>query len=356
MRSGIINRHFAVGLFLLFTGISAKAQLVAHAGNDQTICPGGTATLGGSPTATGGLAPYTYNWQPSTGLSSTTASNPTTSPLTSATYTVTVIDDTGATQTDVIIIYMNALYAVNAGKDTSICENSSTILGGPDNSTGGGISYSWASGTTLNSTTSAHPIASPGLTSTTYTLTASFSGCPPKTDQVTISVIPTPHIDAGLDTTIKEGATATLHATGGFHYAWGNGPTLTYIYTANPNAEPIITTTYYLYGADESNRCPNYDSVTVIVEPGDDIVIYNTFTPNGDSNNDTWYIGNIYKYPDNKVEIYNRYGKLVYKASSYLNTWDGKAYGEDLPSGTYFYVLDLGNGAGKYHGTVTIIK
>jgi gliding motility-associated-like protein len=54
--------------------------------------------------------------------------------------------------------------------------------------------------------------------------------------------------------------------------------------------------------------------------------------------------------------VYNRNGKIVFKANAYRNTWDGYAFGEALPEGTYFFVMDLGDGKGVKHGTVTIIK
>ena len=201
-----------------------------------------------------------------------------------------------------------------------------------------------------------NPTCSNPIQTTTYTLTATISGCPPKTDVVDVTVIPTPKIDAGINITIQEGETATLNGTGGSVYDWSPKNTLTYPYTANPNAEPTATTTYYLYGADPANKCPAYDSVIVFVEPKDKVVFYNTFTPNNDGNNDTWYIGNIFKYPNNSLEIYNRDGKLLYKTTQYTNSWDGKAYGNALPAGTYFYIMDLGDGNEKYHGTVTIVK
>lgn len=342
-------------LFLLaFATSYSHAQFTANAGNDKTICPGVGIPLGGTPTASGGLPPYTYSWSPAAGLSATNTANPIATPTVNTTYTVTITDDTGAVRTDAAIIFLNPISYINAGRDTSICENSSASIGSSSN--GAGVIYSWSPGATLNDSTSPTPISSPGISSVTYTLTATATGCAPKTDQVRITVIPTPNIYAGPDQTIEEGENAILHAGGGCCYAWGNTPDITYLYSSECNVEPIVTTTYYLYGTDMSNTCPGYDSVKVFVEPGDDVVIYNTFTPNGDGNNDTWYIGNIQKYPDNKVNVYNRYGKLVYKASSYFNTWDGKAYGEELPSGTYFYDLDLGPGNEKYHGTITIVK
>ncbi len=340
---------------LFFIIPSAKAQFAAHAGNGKIICSGATVTIGGSPTATGGKAPYTYSWNPSTALSNSKSSNPLASPSSDISYTVTVRDDTGAVRTDVITILLNYITYVNAGIDTSICTNSSALIGGQYNVSGQNITYSWKPSAGLNDTTLPRPTAAPVKT-TVYTLTTTTPGCTSKSSLVTVTVIPPPALSAGNDTTIKLGERATLHASGGFFYSWYPSATLTYFYTANPNAEPIVTTTYYLYCTDATNKCPNYDSVTVFVEPANDVVFYNTFTPNDDGNNDTWYIGNIINHPNNQLEIYNRYGKLIYKTKGYLNTWDGKAFGQDLPAATYFYSMDLGDGGGKFHGTVTIIK
>jgi gliding motility-associated-like protein len=348
-------KYFLTFILFTFAGVSCMAQFTASAGNDKTVCPGAGVVIGGSPTAAGGLPPYTYLWQPSTALSNTNTANPTATPASNQTYTVTVTDDTGAVKTDVVTIFINDIKYVTAGRDTSICVDSYASIGSSGNNYPG-ITYSWSPGLTLNDSTSGAPVSSPGSTSVTYTLTATTPGCPPKTDNVTVTVIPTPPIYAGMDTTIQEGAVAILHGSGGSAYAWGNTPEIMYIYSASCDVEPVVTTTYYLYGTDPSGKCPGYDEVTVFVEPSNEVVIYNTFTPNNDGNNDTWYIGNIFKYPDNKVEVYNRYGKLVFKTSGYDNSWDGRVSGEELPAGTYFYDLLLGPGAAGYHGTLTILR
>jgi len=301
------------------------------------------------------LAPYTYSWSPTLGLSNPNAANPIATPPDYIVYTLTVTDDTGAVDTDVIIVYMSAIYYVNAGKDTSVCADSTIQIGGFLNNNSSGVTYSWSPGNSLNDSTLPRPIASP-LQNTTYTLTATISGCPPKTDFIAITFIPTPIIDAGTTVTINEGETISLNATGGNFYSWYPQNTLTYFYTANPNAEPTTTTLYTVYGSDPSRKCNAFDTVTVIVIPSESIVIYNTFTPNRDNNNDTWYIGNIHKYPNNTIEVYNRNGKSVYKRFQYDNTWNGRAYGNDLPDGTYFYIIDLGDGKGVHNGTVTIIR
>ncbi|MDR0228540.1 MAG: gliding motility-associated C-terminal domain-containing protein [Flavobacteriaceae bacterium] len=80
-----------------------------------------------------------------------------------------------------------------------------------------------------------------------------------------------------------------------------------------------------------------------------DVVVYNYVSTTGDGKNDYFLIDNINRFPDNKVEIFNRWGKKVFETTSYDSRGnvfkgysDGKVTmnrGEQLPSGTYFYVL-----------------
>ncbi len=82
------------------------------------------------------------------------------------------------------------------------------------------------------------------------------------------------------------------------------------------------------------------------------------FSPNGDGINETFNIKGIEDYPKNVFEIFNRWGDKVYNAQPYENTWDGKSTiglrvgGNELPVGTYFYVLDLGDGTPPFKGTI----
>ena len=84
----------------------------------------------------------------------------------------------------------------------------------------------------------------------------------------------------------------------------------------------------------------------------DCLIIYNEFSPNGDNVNDTFVINCIQNYPTNKLEVYNRWGNIVYQKKGYNNNWDGTSNarvvydGSDkLPVGTYYYVLDLDDGS-----------
>jgi gliding motility-associated-like protein len=70
-------------------------------------------------------------------------------------------------------------------------------------------------------------------------------------------------------------------------------------------------------------------------------IIPNVFTPNGDGINDTWQVKNLPEYTACIVDIYNRYGQLVYQSTGYAHEWDGKSNGKPLPAGTYYYIIDL---------------
>ena len=96
---------------------------------------------------------------------------------------------------------------------------------------------------------------------------------------------------------------------------------------------------------------PNNDEDTAAVDPIC-LTIYNEFSPDGNGVNDTFVIDCLERFPNNKLEIYNRWGNLVYSKRGYLNDWNGTSNGravinqsDNLPVGTYYYVLDLGDGS-----------
>ena len=96
---------------------------------------------------------------------------------------------------------------------------------------------------------------------------------------------------------------------------------------------------------------PVNDEGTASVDPIC-LTIYNEFSPNGDGVNETFIIDCLERFPNNKLEVYNRWGNVVYSKKGYLNDWSGTTNGravmgqsDELPVGTYYYVLDLGDGS-----------
>ena len=106
----------------------------------------------------------------------------------------------------------------------------------------------------------------------------------------------------------------------------------------------------YTIVTDDGN-CINSDEI-VIVECVENLFIPNTITPNSDGENDFWIIEGLEKYPGNRVVIMNRNGSEVFKMTDYNNTWNG----ENLPSTTYYYVVELNDGISSFKGTITIIR
>ena len=92
------------------------------------------------------------------------------------------------------------------------------------------------------------------------------------------------------------------------------------------------------------------------------IVAPEGFSPNGDGINDYFVIKNIELYPNNHILIFNRWGNKLYEGKPYMNEWDGRNYfggniGTDiLPAGTYFYILDLGDGSKVKKGFVYLTR
>ncbi len=86
----------------------------------------------------------------------------------------------------------------------------------------------------------------------------------------------------------------------------------------------------------------------------DDIVIPNVFTPNGDGLNDFWVISNINKYPEASIEVFNRWGTVVFRSTESRKIWDGMFNGRKVTPGTYCYSVILNNGLEAFKGPLLI--
>lgn len=152
------------------------------------------------------------------------------------------------------------------------------------------------------------------------------------------------------DSVICPGDPINLLASNGNSHLW-TGPLSFSSISQNPvitNAQLNNTGWYTVYVTDE-NGCQAQDSVYILVtNSGDCFLIPTLITPDGDPFNQTWVINGIENYLNAEVEIYNRWGNMVYFASPYNNNWDGMvnrgttidSTGK-VPVGTYFYIIRL---------------
>ncbi len=112
----------------------------------------------------------------------------------------------------------------------------------------------------------------------------------------------------------------------------------------------------YINDDSDNDGIPNY--LDPDLGPQDESVeVFNVVTPNGDGIHDVLVISGLENYPNNTINIYNRWGVLVYMTKAYNtegNVFDGTSEGRvtvnqdnKLPVGTYFYVLDYEDSSGS---------
>ncbi|MEI2738764.1 MAG: gliding motility-associated C-terminal domain-containing protein [Chitinophagaceae bacterium] len=323
---------------------------------DPTICEGTSTQLQLTSNAT------QYAWTPSTGLSSTTISNPVANPTATTTYYVTATLGRCSGE-DTVIVNVNAAPIPDAGADGFICYGQTYQL-----QASGGTQYSWTPNTYLDNPNIANPVSTPAK-DVTYTLSilSDINGCASlTTDQIRIDVTPPIKIKTfPYDTVMHNGDMIQLLAvpsdTDVINYVWSPSTGL-----SDPNiANPIVTAgavgdvAHYQVIASTIAGCKGEGYVTVRVYKGPEIYMPTGFTPNGDGKNDKFTpfpVGiKSYKY----FRVFNRWGQLVFSTTKMHDGWDGKLGGRDQPSGVYVWMIEgmtKDDRAITKKGTVTLIR
>ncbi|MBS1618219.1 MAG: hypothetical protein JST76_06850, partial [Bacteroidetes bacterium] len=256
------------------------STLQVDAGVNTSYCANSGSSTVLTGTVTGGTAPYTYQWSPATGLSSTTAISATANPSAAGSYlyTLNVTDNNGCNASDTVRLTVWPSVVASAGSAVAICNGSSTTIGGAPTASGGTspFVYAWAPGTGLTSTTVANPVASP-LLNTTYNVTVTDAHSCSATSSVAVTVNNNPLAHAGANQTYCQPVTATITlgavpaATGGsgtYSYTWSPVTGLNNAGVANPTVtvSSAGTTRYYLTVTD-GNGCYGVDSTNLTILP-----------------------------------------------------------------------------------------
>lgn len=96
-------------------------------------------------------------------------------------------------------------------------------------------------------------------------------------------------------------------------------------------------------------------SASVFVDPTEGCFFISTaITPNADGVNDTWILGGLEYFPQAKINVFNRWGQLVYNSTGYSAQWDGTYQGQLLPIADYYFTIDYAADKEVIMGTVTI--
>jgi gliding motility-associated-like protein/uncharacterized repeat protein (TIGR01451 family) len=191
----------------------------------------------------------------------------------------------------------------------------------------------------------------------TFTIIAENNGSADATG-VTVSEI----IQSGYTFVSSSATTGTYNDATGIwtigNLNSGDADTLTIIVTVNAAGDYSNSVTI---SGNEADINPADNLATIETIPTD-FHIPEGFSPNGDGINDLFVIRGIASYPENNFVIFNRWGNKVFEATPYQNTWDGTStlgitVGDDkLPTGTYFYIIDLGDGTDAIKGTIYLTR
>ncbi|MCQ6960167.1 gliding motility-associated C-terminal domain-containing protein [Mucilaginibacter aquariorum] len=272
-------------------------------------------------------------------------------------YKVEIISAANCSTFRDVTVTVNPKPVVTIDPIQPICKGSSGTRLTASVNEAGPYTYSWLPATGLSDANASNPMASPNI-STLYTVIAtnSITTCS-DTTQIRVEVLDLPVANAGNDKKIFEGQSIKLDgtATGDIAtYTWSPPDYLDDPHSPTPMASPPHNMPYLLT-VTSTNGCGT-DADGVFVRVYQKIVIPSTFTPNNDGVNDIWNIEALETYPLGTITVYTRNGKQVFQSKGYGKPWDGKLNGALLPTGTYYYVIDLKNDTPNLSGWVLLVR
>jgi gliding motility-associated-like protein len=309
--------------------ISSLPSPLITLSDDTTICRAGGAIL----TAGGG---YSYSWFPTGSLSNSTSSITRATPDTTTKYYLTVGGNNNCMAKDSVIITVipKSVFGVQAAKPV-LCEGDTVLL-----SASGGNNYIWSPSLTLSNPFSDRTAAFP-LHTTLYKVIIEDDACR-LTDSlfVNVPVVDKPEIEITKSNNINCFiAQSSLDAGSGIRYLWRPSIGLSDSTSRSPVATPTASTTYYAF-VTMANGCVVLDSITVDVNKtgdGSGFLVPTAFTPNNDGKNDCFGVKQWGTVTDFSLNLYNRWGELIFHGDNVSQCWNGLYKGTLQPAAVYVY-------------------
>ncbi len=295
-----------------------------------------------SANAIGGIAPYTYSWNDPSNQSTSTANG-----LAAGTYLVQVTDDVGCIAFESVTIsepleLINNISIINTSCGMSNGLAISNIQGGTQPYT-----FSWDDPNNQNTPTAVN------LPSGNFNLTVvDANNCLLNSaveilnsDSLIVNVQVTHETclnqaDGNIITSITQGNSP-------FSYLWSTGDTTSFL-----NG---LTAGEYMLNVSDSLDCSALLVIPIETDNQNCVVIPTAISPNGDGSNDQWIISGADLSSNVSVEIYNRWGGLLYANDDYQNNWRGDYKDKPLSAGVYYFIVKLDQDK-VYTGSLTILR
>ncbi len=324
-----------------------------------------------------GESPLGFLWEPATNLDDATSATPLFTGSTTSVYNLTVTASNGESTTETVTIEVAPCPEIVTATQVWVESSNEMIMLDASESTGTRLTYTWwAAGNEviISGETTANPVVS-GIGRYYIQVTDSL-GCT-ELDSVSVGLlVQIVAVDDSLNMLLN--TSVDINVVENDLPVDGIDPSSVTIIshpehgTASLTADSIITYTpdQYYVGRDNfiytvCDYFQNCDEAKVLVIISDEaLFVPNAFSPNGDGYNDAFVIRGINEYQGVSLKIFNRWGNLVYEASNYGSGtgrngfWDGIANrgfltgSGQVPTGTYFYILDLGDGDEKLNGFI----
>lgn len=326
-----------------------------NAGNDAVMCEKSTAML----KATGADA---YTWSPATSLSCSNCATTLASPDSNTVYRLHGETIFGCKGDDSVLIRVKHPFTMKVGTGDTLCKGESFKM-----SARNAELYDWSPAVGLDNNHSGTPVARPGMTTDYRVIGYDSAGCFYDTGYVKLTVYNFPTIDAGADKTIPVGSGTELKLAVSDdvkYIQWQPATGLSCTSCSNPVASPKQTTSYRITVTNQGG-CVNKDEITVfVVCNSGNVFLPNTFSPNGDGNNDVFYPRGTGLYTIRSMRIFNRWGEPVYEAANFqandaAKGWTGTFKNTPAPNDVYVYFVEVvceNNAILTYSGNIALIR
>jgi len=275
-------------------------------GNDTSLCTGSVLTLDATTPNT------TYLWQDN-------STNATFDVVQTGLYYVTVSNSCGSF-TDSIDVQYNALFDIDLGNDTTICDGSTLLL-----------SINEPNTTTVWQDLSVGPSYNV-VQGGTYYATTSIGACIAQ-DTIQVLMVDAPYVDLGNDIMICEDEEIVLSPI--------NPQPGSYVWNTGSTEQQILVTEFDTYILSVSNSCGTVVDSIVVGDMGCNCTFYlpNTFTPDGDEFNQGLRFVYDCVFYEFEFRIYNRWGETIFLSYDPDMAWDATYNGKLVKSDTYTWVL-----------------
>lgn len=344
----------------IFTkNITVHALPIVQVGPDTTICRNQSITLNA-------IGANSYLWTGNiTTLNCNTCANPTAKPLTTITYVVTGKNGFNCESSDTITVFVKQPGKLNVIKGDTLCLGETLNIKAQ-----GTEQYSWSPNIYLDNTnTSTVNIKPTKDTTIKYMLIGKDDrNCFADTAFVSIKTYPIPKFDIlQTELTLNAGTKVnfeTANSSDIIKWQWYPSKGLDNATKMNPQLTAKEDMTYVCVASNGGN-CIAKDEVKVIVIcNGGNVFLPNTFSPNGDGQNDVFYPRGKGIYAVKSLRVFNRWGEMVFEKTNFNANdpsagWDGTFKGAKLPSDAYVYSVELmcdNNNSIPAKGSITLLR